>query len=51
MCLSRPKHTSSKHLGASDLSIFYQNRAGKNHRRRVEAADHEEDHDLQVDNC
>ena len=22
MCLSRPKHTSSKHLGASDLSIL-----------------------------
>ena len=22
MCLSRPKHTSSQHLGASDLSIL-----------------------------
>lgn len=51
MCLSRPKHTSSKHLGASDLSILIRIEQEKNHRRRVEAADHEEDHDLQVDNC
>ena len=42
MCLSRPKDTSSKHLGASDLSILIRIEPEKTI-GAVEAEDHEED--------